>query len=383
MVAGAITVVQMLPELAGGGVERGTLELGNFLSQSGHDSIVISAGGRLVEQLLRGGSTHISWKIGEKSPRCLNYILPLRRLLLAEKVDVLHLRSRLPAWIGYLAWKSLPAARRPLLITTFHGLYSVNSYSAIMTKGEKVIAISRAVAEHIKEHYGIADEKIALIYRGFDENAFSPSAVADNRVRHLRETWALSAAAVPVIMLPGRMSKWKGHELFLDSLARIKNLNWTAVCVGDPEENPGYARELVSLAEKHGISDRVNFVGHCHDMPAALLLADIVVSASSLEAEAFGRIAVEAQAMARPVVATAHGGSLEIIADRESGWLVKPGDAESMAAALREALADPELRRRYGGNGQRLVREKFTTRQMCEKTVNLYHSLLAEKAGSR
>ena len=148
--ARSLTVVQMLPELEGGGVERGTLELGKYLAEHGHRSLVISAGGRLVGQLEREGSKHIPWNVGSKSPICLKYILPLRRLLQKEQVDVLHLRSRMPAWVGYLAWKSLPKSKRPALVTTFHGFYSVNSYSAIMTKGDGIIAVSESIKKHIQ-----------------------------------------------------------------------------------------------------------------------------------------------------------------------------------------------------------------------------------------
>ena len=149
MVAGTLTVVQLLPELDEGGVENETLELGSYLAAHGYRSIVISGGGRLVPKLEQAGSEHVAWPhIGEKSPRCLQYIMQLRSFLLKEKVDILHLRSRLPAWIGYLAWMSLPKSKRPGLITSFHGFYSVNSYSTIMTKGERVIAVSNNIREH-------------------------------------------------------------------------------------------------------------------------------------------------------------------------------------------------------------------------------------------
>lgn len=376
MVARPITVVQMLPDLEGGGVERGTLELGDYLSKNGHKSIVISSGGRMVPQLEKQGSVHICWRVGEKSPRCLGYIIPLRRFLMQEKVDILHLRSRLPAWVGYAAWKSLPKAIRPRLITTFHGFYSVNRYSAVMTKGERVIAISKTIAEHIKDKYDVSKDRIILIYRGFDEKVFNPDVVTRNRIERLRKSWDLKDPASPVIMLPGRLTRLKGHDLFLESLSKIKRLPWSAVCVGDTNENPAYADFLQKMILQLNLEKRVKFVGHCDDMPAAFLLSDIVVSASSSKPEAFGRIAVEGQAMGKPVIASAHGGSLETVLNRKSGWLVKPRDAKSLADALCEAVLNKDLRNRLGSYGQRWVRDQFTVRKMCEKTVDLYCKLV-------
>lgn len=376
MRAGPITVVQMLPDLEGGGVERGTLELGNFLCIGGHRSIVISAGGRMVTQLENEGSRHITWKTGVKSPVSLRYILPLRRLLQEEKADILHLRSRFPAWIGYLAWKSLPVDSRPHLVTTFHGFYSVNAYSRIMTRGERTIAISHTIAAHIKEAYGVPDERIVVIYRGFDEKTFNPETVGQDRIERLRKKWRLEDVKGPMIMLPGRLTRLKGHDLFLKALARNRSLQWAAVCVGDSDENRPYVDELESLQRELGLEDRVRFAGHCDDMPAALMLSDIVVSATTARPEAFGRIAVEAQAMGKPVIASAHGGSLETVLNGESGYLVKAGDVQQLAEALKKMILDNALRAAFGRNGRQWVKKKFTTDMMCQKTVSLYRDLL-------
>lgn len=393
MVAGKITVAQVLPELESGGVERGTLELSSFLAARGHRSLVISAGGRLVAQLEAEGGSHITMPIGRKSPAALAWIPALRRLLRQERVDILHLRSRMPAWIAYLAWKSLPAASRPRLVTTFHGFYSVNRYSAIMTKGERVIAVSNAIADHIRQHYPAAAERVTVIHRGVDIAVFNPEAVSPERLARLRQEWQLESAPTkskpavnptaatpapaPLIMLPGRISRWKGHDIFLQALAQIKNLPWLALCVGDLSENPGYGDQLLRLRRELDLEQRVRFVGHCADMPAALLLADLIVSPASTEAEAFGRIVVEAAAMGKPVIASAQGGSLETVLDGETGWLVPPNDATSLAAALREALTDTHQRRRLGEGGRQWARKKFTTKTMCEQTLALYGTLSA------
>ena len=372
-----LTVVQMLPELEGGGVERGTLEVGRYLAEKGHRSIVISGGGRLVPQLEKEGSSHLSWNVGSKSPVCLRYILPLRSLLKREKVDILHLRSRMPAWIGYLAWKTLPAHRRPVLVTTFHGFYSVNAYSAIMTKGMAVIAVSESIRKHIYEHYG-KKNGVRLIFRGVDTEQFAPENVEKERVERLRRQWGISADR-PVIMLPGRITRLKGQAVFIKALSLLRHEDFQAVLVGDTKENPGFVEELNALVQELGLVGKVRMVGHCTDMAAAFLLADIVVSASSSEPEAFGRTSVEAMAMGRPVIATAHGGSLETVLDGETGWLVRPSDSEDMARALDEALSfDRDRLAGLGLQGKERVRKNFTTTSMCLQTETLYRQLIAE-----
>jgi glycosyltransferase involved in cell wall biosynthesis len=288
----------------------------------------------------------------------------------------------LPAWIGYAAWKSLPLENRPRFITTFHGYYSVNRYSAIMTKGERIIAISRAVASHIIEKYDVSAERIILIYRGVDETVFDPGLVSEDRIRSLKHRWQLHDVTAPILMLPGRLTQWKGQDVFIKSLSRIKSLPWIALCVGDKEENRSYGAFLKQLVVEACLEDRIRFVGHCEDMPAALMLADVVVSAASSEPEAFGRIAVEAQAMGKPVIATAHGGSLETVRDRETGWLVTPCDENELSEILAEAIENPAVRARFGRRGRAWVRDMFTVGKMCEKTLELYAGLVRESEGA-
>lgn len=376
MVARKITVVQMLPELESGGVEMGTLELGAFLAEQGHRSIVISGGGRMVAQLEKEGSRHVKWRhVGEKSPRCLKYIIPLRNLMLREKVDILHLRSRLPAWVGYLAWKSMPEKRRPRLITTFHGFYSVNAYSAIMTRGEKVIAISKVIEDHMKKEYGIPDDRIEVITEGIDAKLFSPDAVSRDRVESLRSKWGVEPG-VPIIMLPGRITRLKGHDVFIKALKKIENMKWTAVCVGELDDKSPFYSELMSIIKQTGLQKRVRFAGNESDMPAACKLADIVVSASR-KPESFGRTSVEAQAMEKTVIATAHGGSLETVLHKKTGWLVTPDDADSMADALSQAVNNLHSNNEMGMQAKIWVNENFTLERMCRETLDLYKNLLS------
>jgi glycosyltransferase involved in cell wall biosynthesis len=279
--------------------------------------------------------------------------------------------------VGYLAWKKMPVGARPRLVTTFHGFYSVSRYSAIMTKGEKIIAISQSVADHIQQEYGISPEYIELIYRGFDETIFDPSKIIPEDFSYWQDKWGMpNGNKSPIIMLPGRLTRLKGHDVFIKALSMIRDMEWLAVCVGAADDNPAYRDELEKLAVSLYLENKVRFVGHCDNMPVAYKLSDIVISATSTRPEAFGRIAVEAQAMERPVIASAQGGSLETVLPGKTGWLVDPGDSESLANALRQYLSNKELRKEYGRAGRKWVLANFTTEKMCEKTVNVYNSLL-------
>lgn len=373
-----ITVLQLLPELEGGGVERGTLEIGKFLVSEGHNSLVVSDGGRLVPQLEQEGSKHVAMPVGKKTPACLMCVLKLRNLMLHEKVDILHLRSRLPAWVGYLAWLSLPKVKRPVMITTFHGFYSVSKYSSIMTKGDIVIAVSQSIRAHIQENYK-RSEGVKTIFRGVDGDIFNPENMSKERVEALRSKWGVRKGS-PVIMLPGRFSRWKGQDVFLQSLTQLTGYSFQAILVGDTEDNPRITAHLQEIIQKHNLGECVKMVGHCEDMPAGYLLADIIVSASSTEPEAFGRVSIEGMAMGKPVIATAHGGSLETVVPGQTGWLVQPADDVDMARAIREALSLPEGDlAAIGKKGRARVLEHFTNKSMCEQTVGVYHHCLQER----
>ncbi len=371
----SLTVMQLLPELNSGGVERGTLELGRYLVDHGHTSIVVSGGGRLVAQLEKEGSYHRQMTIGSKSPLGLSYIWPLRQEIKKRRIDILHLRSRMPAWVGYLALKSLPQKYRPVLVTTFHGFYSVNSYSAIMTKGDGVIAISKDIQQHIAEKYN-REKDVRLIFRGVDVESFDQEKVDRRRLDSLSQAWKIEPG-IPVLMLPGRLTRLKGQEIFLKSLLLLKNTGFQALIVGDTADNPAYTSDLQNFIIENNLADRVRLVGHCQDMPAAFLLADIVLSTSSSQPEAFGRTTIEAMAMGKPVIATAHGGSLETVVPGVTGWLVKPADAGELAVAIDEALAmKQEQLKERGENGRLRVAANFTAEAMCQQTLAFYYELL-------
>jgi len=375
-----LTIVQLLPDLISGGVERGTLEIGAFLADQGHRSIVISNGGPMVVSLLDNGSEHIKMPIGQKSPMTLMCIPKLRQVFISENVDIIHLRSRVPAWAGLIAAKSISEKNRPKIITTFHGFYSINKYSAVMTKGELVIAVSNPIKDHIQTVYKIPESKIQLINRGVDTIQFGPGLVSVERENKLKKEWGLDHKTGPFIILPGRFTRLKGHSLLIEALEKIKQLSWTTIFIGDENENPRYAQFLKQAVKKSGLEQKIIFAGHVNDMPAAYKISDLTISAS-IYPESFGRVAIESQAMGVPVIATALGGSLETIRDKITGWLCPCKDVDLFSKALTEAISNPEIRKKYGRQGQKWVLENFTTQQMCEQTVSVYHRLMDKGLG--
>lgn len=375
MVARPLTIVQMLPDLISGGVERGTLEMGAYLSRKGHKSIVISNGGPLVKNLESDGSRHLALPVGKKSPLTFACIPKLKRFFKENSVDILHLRSRVPAWAGWLAVKTMAKKDRPRIVTTFHGFYSVNKYSAIMTKGEKVIAVSRTIKEHILKMYGTDGGKIVLINRGFDQNYFNPERISQEQKQEILKSWGVETGNSPIILMPGRFTRLKGHSLFLESLEKIKHLPWTAVIIGNEGENPDYAEQVKNDAVAKGVRDRIVFAGHCNDMAAAYSVADLTVC-PSVYPESFGRVAVESQAMAVPVIASALGGSLETIVHGKTGWHFSHTDSSALAESLYLALSDEQIRKHMGNEARKWVTRQFTTAQMCEQTLSVYQDLI-------
>ena len=262
-----LSVAQLLPALNGGGVERGTLEVARELIQRGCRSVVISSGGRLASELAREGGEHLAWPLGVKSLLTLRWVWPLRRWLTEQRIDILHARSRAPAWIGWLAWRGMDPATRPRFITTVHGLYSVSRYSAIMTRGERVIAVSETVREYLQRHYPeLPAEQVQVIQRGVDPAAFpyqyrpSTEWLANWRRQYpqLRDA--------PVLTLPGRLSRLKGHEDFINLIARLRmhGLSVRGLIVGGVESRrQRYADQLRRRVQAKGL-DEVISVSYTH-----------------------------------------------------------------------------------------------------------------------
>ena len=293
-------------------------------------------------------------------------------------VQLVHARSRAPAWSAYYA------ARRCNVpfVTTCHGVYDGSGgilkrrYNAIMARGDRVIAISEFVAEYLRERYQVPPERLRVIPRGVDTQEFDPAAVSEERRQALIERWQLQPGT-KVLMLPGRVVRRKGHTLLLRAIERLRRRNFVCLMVGDLEPSSSYPGEVEGLIGATGMRDVVRLVGSCEDMPAALMLADVVVAPSTHAPEPFGRVMVEAQAMGKPVIATDIGGLGETLMPAATGWLVPPGDVDELTRALQLALAMPEdARARLAARARRFVMRRFTLEQMGKQTLAVYRELL-------
>jgi len=244
-----------------------------------------------------------------------------------------------------------------------------------MTKADKIIAVSNTIARHIQKEYGIAQDKIKIIYRGVNNTYLNPDKIEAARLENLKEKWQVDAKQTPLILFPARLTRLKGHDLFIQSLFLISDLKWSVIFAGDIPENSNYVKDLKDKIRQLKLTKRIFFAGHCSDIPAAIMLSDIVVSAS-VKPEAFGRTTIEAQAIGKPVIAPAFGGSLETIKDGYTGWLFKPQNAESFAQVLRDALLNKQKGQKLCENAKELVKKNFTTEKMCQSTVELYKKLI-------
>ncbi|MEC7728010.1 MAG: glycosyltransferase family 4 protein [Pseudomonadota bacterium] len=358
-------VLQVLPALNSGGVERGTVEFARELVKQGHESIVLSSGGRLVDQLEAEGSRHVTMPVHRKSLASFGQILPVRQLLKQLKPDVVHVRSRLPAWIIWLAWRGLPEKDRPALVSTFHGMYSVNAYSAIMAKPQHLIAISHCVERYILDNYKVAPERITVIQRGVDTRAFHPAPPDAAWLEQLYSEHP-QLEDKKLILMPGRLTRWKGQEAFLAMMADLLQREPQAhgVVVGGAEKNKeSYLAELKAQARKLGIDQQITFTGHRSDIVEFYRLADVVCHMSN-KPEPFGRTLTEALAVGTPVVAFDRGGAAESLSACFPEGLVPPDDLTTFAARVHEQLHQhPRI----------VVHPEFQLEHQVQATLEVYH----------
>lgn len=361
-----LTVVQCLPALEVGGVERGTIDVANALVKAGHRSIVISAGGRLVRELTNGGSEHLEWPIGKKSIATFLQIRRLRKWLEKTKPDILHARSRVPAWVCYLAWRKMPPDSRPHFVTSVHGFYSVSPYSAIMTKGEKVIVVSESIREYVLQHYKKVDpEQLVLIYRGVSKEAFpyhyKPSEA-------WLKTWGQEYPELKnqlLITMVGRLTRWKGQSDFITLIKRLRDqgLDVKGVLVGDGK--PHYREELEKKIQTTA-PGHVFCIGHRSDIREVMSISNLVVSLSS-QPEAFGRTVLEGLYLGVPVLGYQYGGTGEILEKIFPQGLAQKNNMEDAvkkaAAILKQGIQVPET-------------NEFSLDQMLKKTLSLYERLV-------
>ncbi len=374
------TILQVLPSLVSGGVERGTIEMAQAIADAEGKALIASSGGELATQLAQCGATHFKVPLATKNPWCMyRNADTLAALMRTHRVNVVHARSRAPAWSTYLAAKKTGIP----LVTTFHGVYGLNGagkklYNSVMTKGKRVIAVSHFVADHIIRNYDISDEKIRVIHRGVDVTRFHPDALVESKMRKLIQAWQLQEVDVPILLMPARITRWKGHEVVLQALAKLPHRDFLCIFAGDVGGHNRYYESLQNLVLSLRLAGCVRFVPPTTDMVEAYMLSNVVLC-PSIEPEAFGRVAVEAQAMGRPVIATSHGGACETVLNGETGWLVTSGKAQELAEAVHQALMLSDDRRQaMAQQAMGHVARHFTLNRMQHQTLDVYEEVLSE-----
>jgi len=367
-----MNVLQVVPELNAGGVEGTTLEVAEALIAEGHTPHVVSAGGRMEDDLLRMGGILHKTDIGSKNIfSVFRRIRLLRAIIHEHKIDIVHARSRAPAWPAYHAARieGVP------FLTTYHGIYNSGSYlktyyNSVMAKGEHIIANSEFTKAHIIKTHGTAADKITAIARGVDMAKFDPATISAKDILAQRNRWGVSPEQ-KVILLPGRLTRWKGQLVAVEALSQLPK-ECALILMGDAQGRDDFVAEIDAKATELGLTDRVIKPGHSRDVPTALSAADTVISAST-DPEAFGRVAAEAQAMEKPIVATAHGGALESVADGKTGFLVTPSDPKALAESIHKALNWEN----YDGPAARArISAHFSTKSLQAKTLAVYKDLL-------
>jgi len=359
-------IIQLLPELNEGGVERGTMELSRELVKLGHESIVMSAGGKLVQQIEEDGARHILFDVCSKNPfTVLSRMLQLRKILRKINPDIIHARSRIPAWLTYLANKVL----KTHFVTTVHGFNSVSVYSKIMTKGDSVICVSGAIKRYIQEHYHTAEEKITVIPRGIDLVKFNAKHIDDIWIEDFKKEYGLKDKLI--ITSVGRVTQLKDLETFISAIAVLKkkHKDYVGLIVGGVrEDKKEYFASLKSLVQALDLENHIIFTGSQENVAEIYALSDAVVS-SSKKPESFGRSVAEALAMHTPVVATEHGGVLDIIKKGENGYFYPVGDSIQLATVI-------EKSKNLKFDGYTYVSKNFSLEQMVTKTLKVYRGLV-------
>ncbi len=380
-------VLKIIPALdkINGGVERGTLDVAKELINEGFESSILSSGGEMAEKYKYRGVEHHELNLKKKG--IYNFFVikkKIQNILDNINPDIIHIRSRWPAF----CFNKIIKQRRLPLVTTFHGTYSGNlfplkkKYNSVMTEGDKVITISRFIDDHVRFNFPICKSRLVQINRGIDTDYFKLEAVTKLRKEKLLSNFTLSEN-VHIILLPARITSWKGHLVALEAAQLITkkdaSLNFVMLFVGSEDGNGKFTKVLEKKIKKLGLESKVLFCGNLNDMPAVYSIADIVLS-TSIEPEAFGRVSAEASSMTKPIISSNHGGSREIIENNMTGWLVEHSSPEKLADKILEVLKLPtEKKDVIGSNARRRVKEKFGLRNMLNKTLSVYNDLLSTR----
>jgi glycosyltransferase involved in cell wall biosynthesis len=368
-----LTVAQLIPALDSGGAERCVVDVAQAVVRAGHRSLVISAGGRLMEELVAGGSEHIARRIGRKSPLVLREAMWLRSFVQAEKIDLIDIHSRVPAWAAWLAFGTGRQKPRPALVTTVHGFNRPGFYSRIMTRGDVVIAVSDAVRTFLQTHYGEGTQAcVTVIPRGVNRGAFAWQMQVDSEWRERFFQEFPECRNRHLLTLPGRLTRGKGHGDLLRLVSRLQQRGHSVqgLCVGSGDGHSGYVRELQSMAGNLGIADRVSFTGVRNDLPEIYAASSLVLSLST-KPESFGLVVAEALSMGRPVVGYAHGGVAEQLRISYPQGAVQPGNLQQLEDTVTAILS--------GHTSPPTAPQTIGTVEMTEKTVAVYEQLVRQR----
>ncbi|MCP5369640.1 MAG: glycosyltransferase family 4 protein [Rickettsiaceae bacterium] len=371
------TILKVVPTLNLGGVERGVIEIARKIIDSGGNSIVISNGGKLVPQLEEVGATHIQLNVDTMNPFTIwCNIQKIADIINKYNIDIVHVHSRAAAWSCYKATKLTNAK----LLTTFHGIYSFSNplkkyYNSIMTKGALVIAVSHFVKKHILDNYHINENKIRVIHRGVNHSEFNQDNIHEETLERYREKYNVPIYT-PILLIPSRITRWKGHLVLIDALSKIQNMSFYCIIAGDLSKYPEYVEEIKDRIYKHRIQKRVQLFGEEIDIAKLYAISDIVLS-TSIEPEAFGRSVIEGQAMKKLVISSNIGGALETIEDGKTGFHFKAGDAQDLANKIKHCLSilGTEQHQQIVERARQNIIDKFCLNLMLPQVLAIYDEL--------
>lgn len=370
-------ILQVLPALMSGGVEREVMDTAEAIVKAGYRSFVASSGGSLVNSLYKQGSRHFVLELDSKNPFViLKNIFRLREIIELNNIDIVHAQSRAPAWSAYYAAKLAKCH----FVTTIHGAHSTTGlfkklYNSVMTKGEKVIAVSKFIAQYAKDNYKFDHSNLEVIHCGTNVDKFSYSEVVDKRIIDIARNLRIPTDK-PIIMLPGRLVRNKGHLFLLEAIKALPPKSVTCLFVGGGKEYSNYRKELQDKIKEYGLSKTVIMTSNVSDMPAIYGLSDIVVCAST-KPESFGLVSIEAQSMGRMVIATNIGGIVETITPEKTGWLIEPNNVEQLTETIKKILQmDLSTRLAHAEAARSNVEKKFSLETMGKKIINTYNNVL-------
>lgn len=379
-----LNVLQVIPKLGYGGAETGCYDIAHYLAENECGSFIATSGGELLKFVKKDKVKIIRLPVHSKNPVLIIFnALVLAIYIIFYKINIVHARSRAPAWTSYIA--SFLTNR--VFVTTFHGTYNFKSnlkkfYNSIMLRANLTIAGSNFIFRHINENYSQylhKEKKLRVIFRGINVDYYNSKNISILKREKLKQEWNLSSNQF-TILLPGRLTYWKGQEKFIESLNILIEdyniANFQAIILGSDQGRKVYKKKLINLVERYNLNNKVKFIQHCKEMPLAYSLADVVVSAS-IEPEAFGRVSVEAQSMGKPIVATDIGGSKETIINKKSGFLYKHDDPRELAKMLNTViqLSQDELKS-MGNEGRKNITKKFDVETMCQSNLKEYKKLI-------